>query len=106
MVKQCAYGTFRSDTEIRGMRRFFSAFPKPKTQEERCQLWIKQCGGPNSIYRKIHICLLQNKLSCVQLASWRTALLLGMMTNYLVERTSPNSYGSWQLVLLPSEVHN
>src|SRR4029434_10565389 len=38
----------RSDTEIRGMRRFFPAFPKPKTQEERCRWWIKQCGRPHS----------------------------------------------------------
>ncbi|XP_074542304.1 uncharacterized protein LOC141802609 [Halichoeres trimaculatus] len=25
----------------------FFTFPKPKTQKERCRVWIKQCGRPH-----------------------------------------------------------
>ena len=115
MVKQCAYGTCRSDTRyparLEGHVVFFSHFQSPKHRRKGASCGLNSVGDPtpNSIYRKIHICLLQNKLSCLQLASYLSGELrelLGMMTNYLVERTSPNSYGAWQLVLLPSDVHN
>ncbi|KAK7930464.1 hypothetical protein WMY93_006859 [Mugilogobius chulae] len=51
MVKRCAYGLCKSDTRyperLAGGVEFF-AFPKPKTQLERCLQWIKQCGRPYS----------------------------------------------------------
>src|SRR4029434_698789 len=93
MVKQCAYGTCRSDTRyparLEGHVVFF-AFPKPKTQEERCQLWIKQCGRPHSqlnISQNTHMSAPKyiKLLAVSELSIWRAALSLGMMTNYLVE---------------------
>ncbi|KAK0145455.1 hypothetical protein N1851_015643 [Merluccius polli] len=51
IVNRCAYGTCKSDSRnpksLKGGVILFP-FPKPKTQEERCQQWIKQCGKPHS----------------------------------------------------------
>ncbi|CAL8293123.1 unnamed protein product [Arctogadus glacialis] len=51
MVKRCAYGVCKSDSRypksLAGGVVFFP-FPKPKTQQERCLRWIKQCGRPHS----------------------------------------------------------
>ncbi|XP_042566525.1 zinc finger MYM-type protein 4 isoform X3 [Clupea harengus] len=52
MVKRCAYGTCKSDTRYPERLEggvVFIAFPKPKTQEERCRLWIKQCGPQSQL---------------------------------------------------------
>ncbi|CAC5404724.1 unnamed protein product [Mytilus coruscus] len=49
-VKHCCYGTCNSDTRYRhrddmnGV--FFIPFPKPITQREKCERWIKACGRP------------------------------------------------------------
>src|SRR4029434_2282096 len=58
MVKQCAYGTFRSDTEIRGMRVFFPHFQSPKHKRKGAGGGLNSVGDPTptSIYRKTHIC--------------------------------------------------
>ncbi|CAC5401350.1 unnamed protein product [Mytilus coruscus] len=47
-VKHCCYGTCNSDTRYRhrdDMKDvFFIPFPKPITQREKCERWIKACG--------------------------------------------------------------
>ena len=49
-VKHCCYGTCNSDTRYRhregmeGVR--FIPFPKPLSQKEKCERWIKACGRP------------------------------------------------------------
>ena len=70
MPKRCAYGTCKSDTRypqsLEGGVVFF-AFPKPKTQEERCRVWIKQCGrphdqlNPSKINKNTYVC---SKVRC------------------------------------------
>ncbi|XP_051795783.1 uncharacterized protein LOC110964897 isoform X3 [Acanthochromis polyacanthus] len=65
MPKRCAYGTCKSDTRypqsLEGGVDFFP-FPKPKTQEERCRVWIEQCGrphdqlNPSKINKNTYVC--------------------------------------------------
>ncbi|XP_007235875.3 uncharacterized protein si:dkey-20i10.7 [Astyanax mexicanus] len=50
MVKRCAWGSCKSDTRypnrVQGV--VFYPFPKPKTNLQKCQLWIRLCGRPHS----------------------------------------------------------
>ena len=64
--KHCSYGTCNNDSRYKGKRPemkgvFFIPFPKPKTNFEKCKIWIKNCGrknfGVENIY-KAHIRLL------------------------------------------------
>ncbi|KAI0237607.1 hypothetical protein LSAT2_011837 [Lamellibrachia satsuma] len=49
-TKHCCYGTCNSDSryadrpDMQGV--FFINFPKPKTQREKCEKWIRRCGRP------------------------------------------------------------
>ena len=49
-VKHCCYGTCNSDTRYRHREDmqgvYFIPFPKPITQKEKCERWIKTCGRP------------------------------------------------------------
>ncbi|KAL2092960.1 hypothetical protein ACEWY4_010272 [Coilia grayii] len=51
MVKRCAWGICNTDSHfperLEGGVRFFP-FPKPKSNPEKCRLWIKLCGRPHS----------------------------------------------------------
>ncbi|KAJ8387991.1 hypothetical protein AAFF_G00147820 [Aldrovandia affinis] len=51
MVKCCAWGKCNSDTRypdrFEGDIRFFP-FIKPKSNPEKCRLWIKLCGRPHT----------------------------------------------------------
>ncbi|XP_030003765.1 uncharacterized protein LOC115428719 isoform X2 [Sphaeramia orbicularis] len=51
MPKRCAHGTCKSDSRypksVEGGVVFYP-FPKPKTQGDKCGIWIKQCGRPYS----------------------------------------------------------
>ncbi|XP_023930135.1 uncharacterized protein LOC106156101 [Lingula anatina] len=48
-VKYCCYGCCKSDSRyperMEGV--YFIAFPKPKTQLEKCLTWIRACGRPH-----------------------------------------------------------
>src|SRR4029434_10490356 len=98
MVKQCAYGTCRSDTRyparLEGHVVFVSHFQSPKHRRKGASCGLNSVGDPTpkSIYRKKHICLLQ--CSCLQIAIYLANYAIARYDNYLVERTSPNSYGS------------
>ena len=84
MVKQCAYGTCRSDTRyparLEGHVVFFSHFQSPKHRRKGAGGGLNSVGDPppNSIYLKTHICLLQSKLSCLQIAIY--------LANYAIAR--------------------
>ncbi|KAM3611186.1 uncharacterized protein V6R79_014647 [Siganus canaliculatus] len=51
MVKRCSWGKCKSDTRypdrLKGGIRFIP-FPKPKSNPEKCLLWIKLCGRPHT----------------------------------------------------------
>jgi hypothetical protein len=61
-VKHCCYGTCNSDTRHthRGDMKdvYFIPFPKPITQREKCERWIKACGRPTEDFnvQKIKRC--------------------------------------------------
>lgn len=62
--KHCCYGTCNSDSRyadrphMNGV--FFIPFPKPKTNLEKCKIWIKNCGrkdfGIDRISRNTYVC--------------------------------------------------
>ena len=66
MVKHCSYGQCRSDSRhsdrphMQGV--FFIPFPKPKSDIERCRLWVKRCGRPHTqlnvdkITKDVYVC--------------------------------------------------
>src|SRR4029434_8928855 len=95
MVKQCAYGTFRSDTEIRGMRGFPPHFQSLKHRRKGAGGELNSVGDPtpNSIYRKTHICLLQSKWSCLQIAIYLANYAIARYDNSLSSRENiPKQY--------------
>ena len=65
-VKHCCYGVCNSDTRYRHRESmkdvFFIPFPKPITQKEKCERWIKACGRHSEdfnltkIKRSTYIC--------------------------------------------------
>ena len=51
MVKRCAWGTCNSDSRYPERLEggvVFIPFPKPKSNSEKCRLWIKLCGRPQT----------------------------------------------------------
>ncbi|XP_036429311.1 uncharacterized protein si:dkey-20i10.7 [Colossoma macropomum] len=64
MVKRCVWGNCRSDTRypnrVEGVS--FYPFPKPKTNFQKCQLWIRLCGRPqhrlniDTISKNTYVC--------------------------------------------------
>ncbi|KAM3858576.1 zinc finger MYM-type protein 4-like [Diretmus argenteus] len=69
MPQRCAYGNCKSDDRyprsLEGGVVFF-AFPKP--EEERCQIWINQCGRPDS---QLNPSKINNSFICSKLLSLR-----------------------------------
>ncbi|KAK2145740.1 hypothetical protein LSH36_660g02044 [Paralvinella palmiformis] len=69
-VKRCCYGCCKTDSRYpeRMVGVFFIPFPKPKTQMEKCLIWIKACGRPHSqfsvsrITKDTYICSKVSKL--------------------------------------------
>ncbi|XP_077981440.1 uncharacterized protein LOC144436508 [Glandiceps talaboti] len=64
-VERCAYGTCRSDSRfaardyMEGV--FFVRFPKPKTQPEKCERWVRACSrgdnfGVHRVKQDTYIC--------------------------------------------------
>lgn len=48
-VKHCCYGDCNSDSRYVGIKKemdnvYFIPFPKPKTQKEKCERWVRLCG--------------------------------------------------------------
>ncbi|XP_060081914.1 uncharacterized protein LOC132563760 [Ylistrum balloti] len=64
MVKHCCWGDCRSDDRYRNADHmqdvFFIPFPKPKTQHEKCRLWVSLCGrknwGVTNVNKHTYIC--------------------------------------------------
>ncbi|KAI4892062.1 hypothetical protein NFI96_022369 [Prochilodus magdalenae] len=64
MVKRCVWGNCKSDTRYpdRVVGVVFYPFPKPKTNLQKCQLWIRLCGRPqqrlntNTISKNTYVC--------------------------------------------------
>ena len=63
--KHCCYGTCNNDSRYEGKKPemkgvFFIPFPKPKTNFEKCKLWIKNCGrknfGVENITKHTYVC--------------------------------------------------
>ena len=66
-VKRCAYGECRSDSRYQHKDYMkdvlFIRFPKPKTQNEKCDKWIKACSraddfGRHRITQDTYVCSL------------------------------------------------
>ena len=64
-VKHCCYGDCNSDSRYVGKREDmgnvnFIPFPKPKTQREKCERWIRLCGRKyftvDNIRKETYIC--------------------------------------------------
>ena len=64
-AKHCCYGVCNSNTRYYGKRKdmenvVFIPFPKPKTQREKCERWVKLCGRQhftvNSITKDTYMC--------------------------------------------------
>ena len=64
-VKHCCYGDCNSDSRYVGRREdmeniFFIPFPKPKTQREKCERWIRLCGRKfftvENVRKETYIC--------------------------------------------------
>ncbi|XP_066534477.1 uncharacterized protein si:dkey-20i10.7 isoform X2 [Hoplias malabaricus] len=64
MVKRCAWGDCKSDTRypnrVEGV--VFYPFPKPKTNFQKCEQWIRLCGRPqhrlniHTISKNTYVC--------------------------------------------------
>ena len=64
---RCAWGTCNSDSQYYNKREelnnvYFIGFPKPKTEKEKCLIWIKACNRPHDqlnvdkINREKYVC--------------------------------------------------